>query len=298
MLAKVIAWGETREQALGRLDRALADTVVLGVPTNIEYLRLLLADVDVRAGRLDTGLIERKLPGLAFAAPSPLILAAAALVQHAAAWEQDGSVWSRPSGWRMGPHRPTVYRIAAAGGEPVEVRVQGAPDAASVSVGSQPPAPASLRRTPGSDTEFRIEFDGTTQALHIVREPGGPSGGARLWLGHSGASFLVAFRTRQQDLAAHLAGRENPAGTASPDVRSPMPGTVVTVSARTGDTVQAGDVLLTVEAMKMEHRLTAALAGVVSMSVAPGDLVKLDQVVASIQPDPAPNHPTVNGDNS
>ncbi|MFD1214900.1 acetyl/propionyl-CoA carboxylase subunit alpha, partial [Arthrobacter sp. GCM10027362] len=85
MLAKVIAWGEDRKQALQRLDQALAGTMVLGVGTNLEYLRLLLADPDVRAGRLDTGLIERKLPGLAFHRPADTDLAAAAVA--ALAWQ-------------------------------------------------------------------------------------------------------------------------------------------------------------------------------------------------------------------
>ncbi len=59
MLGKVIAWGPDRATALRRLDRALADTVVLGVTTNTAFLRTLLADPDVLAGRLDTGLVER-----------------------------------------------------------------------------------------------------------------------------------------------------------------------------------------------------------------------------------------------
>ena len=59
MLAKVAAWGPDRATALRRLDAALADTVVLGVTTNVSFLRGLLADPDVQAGRLDTGLVER-----------------------------------------------------------------------------------------------------------------------------------------------------------------------------------------------------------------------------------------------
>ncbi|TFD34877.1 ATP-grasp domain-containing protein, partial [Cryobacterium sp. TMT1-19] len=90
MLAKVIAWGADRAEALARLDRALADTVVLGVHTNVEFLRLLLHDPDVCAGRLDTGLIERSLPGLGLRGmpgqPLPDHLpAAAALFLHARA---------------------------------------------------------------------------------------------------------------------------------------------------------------------------------------------------------------------
>ncbi|MUK02391.1 biotin/lipoyl-binding protein [Vibrio cholerae] len=62
-----------------------------------------------------------------------------------------------------------------------------------------------------------------------------------------------------------------------------MPGTVVSVSVADGQTVQAGDVLVAVEAMKMEHQLTAALSGVVRLSLRPGDLVRAQQVVATIE---------------
>ncbi|BBE22298.1 hypothetical protein MN0502_11810 [Arthrobacter sp. MN05-02] len=71
MLAKVLAWGADRGEALDRLDAALAATVVLGVDTNVEYLRLLVGDDDVRAARLDTTMIERKLPELAFRHVAP-----------------------------------------------------------------------------------------------------------------------------------------------------------------------------------------------------------------------------------
>ncbi|HEU4808574.1 MAG TPA: biotin/lipoyl-containing protein, partial [Homoserinimonas sp.] len=74
------------------------------------------------------------------------------------------------------------------------------------------------------------------------------------------------------------------AGVADPDVRSPMPGTVVAVNVTSGDSVSVGQTLLTVEAMKMEHKLLASLDGVVSITVKPADLVKLDQIVASIAP--------------
>ena len=68
MLSKVIAWGADRAAALDTLDAALAGYTALGVDTNVEYLRLLINDPEVRAGQLDTGLIERKLPDLAFRA--------------------------------------------------------------------------------------------------------------------------------------------------------------------------------------------------------------------------------------
>ncbi len=71
MLAKVIAHADDRAAALRALDRALADTAVLGVATNIEFLRFLLADPDVVAGRLDTGLLDRRIDGLRGGRPGP-----------------------------------------------------------------------------------------------------------------------------------------------------------------------------------------------------------------------------------
>ncbi|SDK75123.1 acetyl-CoA/propionyl-CoA carboxylase, biotin carboxylase, biotin carboxyl carrier protein [Cryobacterium psychrotolerans] len=289
MLAKVIAWAPTRAEALSRLDRALADTVVLGVRTNIEYLRLLVQDEDVRAGHLDTGLIERKLPGLGFRAADDHVYAAAALFLHAQAWSGENPVWSRPSGWRMGPHRQARYNLAVSATESVDVRVEGGPDAASVAVGAGEPAPASLAEVAGRPGAFSIELDGVSRVLDLVRD------GRRLWIGSDGFSVDLRRRSRAEQLAEQLAGRDRVEGAASPDVRSPMPGTVIAVHAASGDLVEIGQTILTVEAMKMEHKLTAATAGVVSVTFKPGDLVKLDQIVATIaaiatmaEPDDAP----------
>src|SRR5205085_4683558 len=82
MLAKVIAWGPDREAARARLDSALGRTAVLGLATNTGFLRALLADDDVVAGRLDTGLIERRGAALTdVPGPSPAVFAAAALAE-------------------------------------------------------------------------------------------------------------------------------------------------------------------------------------------------------------------------
>src|SRR4029077_20211042 len=78
MLAKVIAWAPSRAEAIARLDGALSRTTVLGVRTNIEFLREVLADADVRAGRLDTGLLGRLIPTLTPRAPTVAAYAAAA----------------------------------------------------------------------------------------------------------------------------------------------------------------------------------------------------------------------------
>jgi acetyl-CoA/propionyl-CoA carboxylase biotin carboxyl carrier protein len=105
-----------------------------------------------------------------------------------------------------------------------------------------------------------------------------------VFLGNEGWSCRLEVLTREARLARVLAAIEREEGAADPAVRSPMPGTVVSVSVSNGDTVEAGQVLVAVEAMKMEHQLVAPLDGTVHISVGSGDLVKADQVVATIHP--------------
>ena len=112
MLAKIIAHAGDRSAALRALDRALADTAVLGVTTNIEFLRFLLADSDVVAGRLDTGLLDRRTPDFAPAQPGDDELIAAAAYKWLRGWPATGAdLWAVPSGWRLGERAPTIIRL-------------------------------------------------------------------------------------------------------------------------------------------------------------------------------------------
>jgi acetyl-CoA/propionyl-CoA carboxylase biotin carboxyl carrier protein len=270
MLAKVIAWGADRAEARERLDAALARTVVLGVHTNLEFLRALVTDPEVRAGALDTGLIERMMGGIRFATPDDHLLAAAALSVHRERWHE-GSPWHQPSGWRLGTPRPNRYDFALAGSD-VEVFVSGPPDAAVVRVRDGEETSAAI-----GDTGL-VRFGSSTRILRIAR------GGDSIWLADGGVAHELVVRSRERRLAEHRASLSRVEGAVNPDVRSPMPGTVVAVSAQSGDHVEVGQLLLTVEAMKMEHKMLASIAGVVTIDVIPGDLVRLDQVVASINP--------------
>ena len=126
MLAKVIAHGPDRDTALRRLDAALAQTSILGLGTNVAFLRGLLADADVQAGRLDTGLVgRRKLP-------SPHVpdqVFAAAALRALLALEPTGPVvdpFELPGGWRVGEPAWTRWRVQAGRVcDPVEVRTRG-----------------------------------------------------------------------------------------------------------------------------------------------------------------------------
>ena len=104
MLSKVIAHGADRDEALAMLDRALSQTAVLGVQTNVEFLRFLLADERVRAGDLDTALLDERLADFAPLPAPDDVLAAGGLYRQWAAWHRsaEGNLWAAPTGWRVG----------------------------------------------------------------------------------------------------------------------------------------------------------------------------------------------------
>ncbi|MCQ2001892.1 acetyl/propionyl/methylcrotonyl-CoA carboxylase subunit alpha [Arthrobacter zhaoxinii] len=300
MLAKVIAWGPDRAAALARLDTALAGTAVLGIGTNVEYLRLLLADPDVRAGRLDTTLIERRLPGLKFRSPqAPEIAAAALLYLQGLEVPASGSPWRRADGWRIGGSGAEagsgnagaplhlVFAAPASDGGDVDVSVTGTARDATVRIGGTVYA-AGL--TAGADARtggrVSVSLDGVLHTFTGAAEPG--TGAFWLAGGSAGELFTVRLRlrSRREQLDRQLAAAGREAGDVDPAVRSPMPGTVVAVAVADGDRVLAGTPLLSVEAMKMEHQLRAPMAGIVSLSLRPGDLVKADQVLAVLTPEP------------
>jgi acetyl-CoA/propionyl-CoA carboxylase biotin carboxyl carrier protein len=276
MLAKVVAWGPDRETARARLVGALGHTAVLGVPTNTAFLRALLTDPDVVAGRLDTGLIERRGEALtAVEPPSPAVYAAAALALLVEAEPAGPAVdrWDVPDGWRLGEPAWTVRRLQAAGGEPVTVRVRGRSSAAEIRVGDGEPVPASAVRDGWSQDggELVVTLDGVTSRHAVVHS------GGQVWLAADGR--VTAFREHER---LH-ASAEGAAGDGA--VTAPMPGTVTLVQAAVGDRVEAGAPLLVVEAMKMEHVLTAPLAGTVTeLGVTAGQQVRLDERVAVVTP--------------
>ncbi|WNV76859.1 biotin carboxylase N-terminal domain-containing protein [Geodermatophilus sp. DSM 44513] len=269
MLAKVVAHGPDRETARARLLAALGHTAVLGVPTNTAFLRALLADPDVVAGRLDTGLIERRGAALTAAEPVPPAVYAAAALAELVEAEPAGPVvdrWDVPDGWRLGEPAWTVRRLQATGGDPVTVRVRGRSSSAQVQVGDGDPLAATARRD-GED--LVVTLDGLTSRYAVVHA------GGQLWL--AGDGRVTHLREHERLHAAE----EGAAGDGA--VTAPMPGTVTLVQVAVGDRVQAGAPLLVVEAMKMEHVLTAPLTGTVTeLGVTAGHQVRLDERVAVV----------------
>lgn len=292
MMSKVIAWGEDRAAALDTLDAALAGYTALGLETNVEYLRLLVNDPDVRQGRLDTGLIERKLPDLAFRRVGEPELVAAALVALAVTDEPSadraaGSPWQVRSGWRLGAPAPRRVSLGTPDGGVATIAVSGdvASGQVTVAVDGGTSHTASLHFSGPGHAELRL--GGAAYDYSVAPVQPSPAPSTTIYLGDGGWSCRLDVLTREARLERVLAAIQREEGTADPAVRSPMPGTVVAVPVQDGDAVDAGQVLVSVEAMKMEHQLLAPLAGTVHLSARQGDLVKADQVLATIHPDAA-----------
>ena len=285
MLAKIIAHGPDRATALARLDAALADTVVLGVPTNAGFLRRLAALPEVRSGALDTGLIE----GSDLAAPPTPALGRtiAALVEHERAERAATSAWSRPSGWRVGASRAPRYAIdgeelAIDAGLVANLAPRIRMLAPADSAARVPGAPASAAAEP---LEVTLTHEGRRLTALVARADDAT------WVHLDGATHRLARPSRAARVAEHRAGLTRTPGAADPTIRAAMPGAVVALGAASQDTVAEGQPLVTIEAMKMEHTMLASIAGTVTLTVAVGDQVALDQVVARItpaEPEPGP----------
>ncbi|WP_243790287.1 acetyl/propionyl/methylcrotonyl-CoA carboxylase subunit alpha [Saccharopolyspora gloriosae] len=270
MLAKVITWGPDRPDALRRLDAALSETAVLGVTTNVAFLRALLGHPEVRAGELDTGLIERNLADLTADPLRPEVLVAAALADLAAA-EPAGPVvdpWEVPGGWRLGEPAWSAWRY-----DGTEVRVRGRAADAEVELdGETGPASAFLH-----GDRLTVTYDSRVRRYRCARD------GDTTWLAADGSAWAVT----EHRLLAQRAERGAGSGGA---ITSPMPGTVLSVEVDTGQEVHKGQTLFVVEAMKMEHTVTAPLDGTVTeVTARPGRPVALDEALAVLTAHPS--HP-------
>lgn len=264
MLAKVIVHADNRAAALSGLDRALAETAVLGVGTNIDFLRHVLSDDDVAAGRLDTGLIERLRYEPDEACDEELVAAAT----HR--WLQRWPVgpadpWAVPSGWRLGDTAATSVRLRC-GDRTVYVHITGSPRRAAVRIGDGPESALSAQVSGEALTLVLDDVSRTYLAVATDRQ---------IWI-TGGGRTLVFDELREEPV------RPDDVAGGDAELVSPMPGSVVAVSVRDGEQVEAGVTVLAVEAMKMEHALRSPVDGVVELLVAVGDQVKVGQPLARI----------------
>ena len=266
MLSKVIAHAEDRAGALRALDRALAHTAVLGVTTNIDFLRFLLADPDVVAGDLDTGLLDRRMPDFTAAEPGDRELIAAAAHKWLCGWPDPVTdLWAVPSGWRVGVPAPTTLRLHC-GDRTDHVYLTGTPGSATATVenGESHSLSASL-----NGNRLSVTLDGLRTEYLVAAVDG------QIWLAGDGHTAVV-------DEVREAPVRPDDELSGDAELTSPMPGSVVAVGVSDGEAGAAGTVVVTVEAMKMEHALTAPVEGVVELLVAVGDQVKVGQPLARV----------------
>jgi 3-methylcrotonyl-CoA carboxylase alpha subunit len=280
MIAKIIAWGEDRAAAVNRLRRALADTAVSGVVTNLGFLARVAADAEFASGEVDTGFIERRRAGLfpARGAAPDMALAAAALsrllaregaVVAAAARSGDPfSPWARIDGWRLnGDSRQELsFRDGA------QERVVAARAKARnwlLHLGDRTVVTGGERRP---DSTLSLVLDGVRRDVIVLDH------------GSETAVFLggESWRLVEIDRLAPRTDEDPTAGR----LTAPMPGRVTQLLVAAGARVRRGEPLMIIEAMKMEHTVAAPAAGVVeAVHFAVGDLVEEGAELIALVPE-------------
>jgi 3-methylcrotonyl-CoA carboxylase alpha subunit len=259
MIAKVIAHGPTRDIAIDRLVAALDGTVVEGLKSNRAFLARLANNADFRAGEVDTSFIPRHADDLAPATEVPenaLLLAALAIImpQDGDAGDAAASPFAR-SAFRI--NLPQERHVRLWNGDVLHSLTLRAQEDRWRIAGLESISEVGGRRGPG---------------LAVIADPGGSTVTGHVVLSDdmvevriAGQSFRLARRAPKKDAVG---------GAGDGRIMAPMPGRVLAVDVKPGQLVAAGDRLLVLEAMKMEHRISARAAGTIgTVHIAEGDQV-------------------------
>jgi propionyl-CoA carboxylase alpha chain len=279
MLAKAIAWAPSRDAAARRLAAALAGARIAGPATNLDLLVSVLGHDDFRAGQADTSWLGRfDFASLVPADDVCQVCAVAAAVALAAANRRDATVAaSIPGGWRNVPSQPQLTSFEGPRGR-IDVRYHWTRTGITIATGGTDASEARDADTPGaaggltvmtfSPERVALEVSGVLHRFEITRS------GDEIWV----ASPLGSVRLTVLDrLPAPQRALE------SGSLIAPMPGNVTRVSAAQGDLVAAGQIVMVIEAMKMEHTITAPTAGMLAeLRVGPGDQVNGGDVLAIV----------------
>jgi propionyl-CoA carboxylase alpha chain len=279
LLSKVVAAGAHRAEAVARLARAVRSLQLDGIVTNRRLLAAVLGDPEFLAGGVDTGYLDRR-PELATdddLDAGLLAVHAAAVARCRGSREHARSPLSfAPLGWRnvVGAQLPLTlhagrHTVSVTAGSGGEVRVDVDRGSAVVSCAHVAPV--------GDGDDVDVTAGG------VVRRCAVRAHGDR-WSVNT-AEGQSDFTLRERSRPSHEDARDGV-------VTAPVPGTVTSVTVASGDVVNGGDVVVVIEAMKMEHRVTAPFDGVVvAATVAPGDVVDAHQVVVTVarpEDDPEP----------
>ncbi|WP_288254235.1 acetyl/propionyl/methylcrotonyl-CoA carboxylase subunit alpha [uncultured Hydrogenophaga sp.] len=260
MIAKLIVHGDTREQALARLDAALAETRIVGLATNVQFLRHVVGSESFAKARLDTALIPRESAVLfqqdRVGTPTAVAAAVAQTLLGERALE-GADPFSRRDGFRSHGLTTRRFDFDVAGATLQAMLTYGRDGTLTLALGD---VQGPLLIEPLDDGRFDLQFAGrrdtvqtwvTGETVHVFT--------AR------GATSLVEI-----DLLAHAGEGEGEGGR----LTAPMPGKVVSFAVKAGDAVKKGQALAVMEAMKMEHTIAAPADGTVAeLLYAPGDQV-------------------------
>ncbi|KQQ30979.1 3-methylcrotonyl-CoA carboxylase [Duganella sp. Leaf126] len=281
MIAKLIVWGANRQQALARMAQALSQYQVVGLTTNVAFLKRLVQSTAFASADLDTGLIERNHDTLftaAHAAPAAaLALACAALMaseqaQAASEGRHRGDPWSSATGWRL--NQPYLRALSFSDEFDYTVHLSYRADGWLFSMGHATGTEGSNSSSGSSDRDKdKNSADGDAPAAQLLHLSAHHGDDYAIRLGEQtvhgvvrrdddvlhvftgGAHYQLAYH----DPMAHAGEAELDTGR----LTAPMPGKVVAVLAAKGQQVKRGEALVIMEAMKMEHTIAAPHDGVI-----------------------------------
>lgn len=283
MIAKLIVHGRDREQARARMLRALSDIRIAGLHTNIAFVRRLMADQAFAEADLDTGLIERRhdnlFPKSGGISDMVLALAAAATLQsqgYRGARVLTGPAptdpWSVADGWRVADHHTRPLSFLDTDGQVHDLELNC------------------------RDRQWSLGCNGRRHALEwsaIVSRPGRQTLRVRLGDREVSGDVLIHGETLTifgagdaQSLKIYdpVTHAQDEGTDHSGSLTAPMPGKIIAVPVKAGTVVKSGDVLLVMEAMKMEHTIYSPRDGVVEeVFYQPGDQVSDGTELIAIQ---------------
>ena len=267
MLAKVIAFGASRDEARRRLVRALEETLVLGLPTNRRFLLDVLAHPEFTAGRATTAFIGTYFPAnrLAAAAGDDTLLALAAVL-----WFEATSTPATPHlrNWRSTGPATWPLRLKLADAERMVRLTAEDADRYRVAIGE---TGHQLRLAERSAGRVRMVIDGAETTARFA------FAGDILYLDRHGTTIAV------EETLWRLSGAAE--GAADTELRAPMDGKIVAVLGREGEAVAKGQRLVVLEAMKMQHEIVARAPGTIHrLAVREGEQVAIRQLLVELAP--------------
>lgn len=271
MVAKLIVHGDTREQALVRLDEALSQTRIVGLTTNVQFLRHIIRTDSFATAKLDTALIQREEKALFSQEAVGLPLAAASVVAHTLHQElaQVGhDPFSQRDGWRAYGVATRPFGFSFHGASYTAVLRYLADGVLQLAVGEGDDAVSgTLAWRVDGDTlgdTLHVSFAEQTARVQVFLEAQAHEEVAHVFAPQGATRITVV------DALAHAGDTQEAGGR----LTAPMPGKVVSFAVAAGDKVKAGQPLAVMEAMKMEHTIAAPADGeVLELLYAPGDQV-------------------------